>query len=101
MYLVFAYKQAKEQILFQVLPLKMLNTFLCVLILGLRAKFSEALRQVNTQHFKEKFCVWGSLRDRRRIKVVELWPWEDGLDPNHNRTWILHFSDQLFNCHNI
>ena len=39
---VFAFKQAKEQILFQVQPLEMFN-IKKFMILGLHAKFSEAL----------------------------------------------------------
>ena len=42
-------------------PLKMLYTFLCVLILGLQAKFSEALRQVKKQQNKVNFWNWGPI----------------------------------------
>ena len=39
-------------------PLKMLNTGFFA-HLGGQSKFSEALREVNKQHFKEKFWIWG------------------------------------------
>ena len=33
-------------------------------------------------------------------KVVELGPWEDLWTLIIERTWVLHFSDQLFNYYN-
>ena len=47
--LVFAFKQAKEQILFQVKPLKMLNK-ICFAHSRVTVKFSEAMRQGKRQH---------------------------------------------------
>ena len=34
-------------------------------------------------------------------KVVKLWPWGDGLDPNHWPHMGFTISDQLFNCYNL
>ena len=46
---VFAFKQAKEQILFQVQPLQILNTKLLFAQSFKQTKFSVALRQVKMQ----------------------------------------------------
>ena len=47
--MVKALKQTKEQILLQTHPLKILSNFFLRLILGLQAKFSEALRPKSRQ----------------------------------------------------
>ena len=50
--------ETKEQTLFQAHPLKMLNNYFFAHF-RVTLKFSEALRQVNEQLFKEKFWIWG------------------------------------------
>ena len=58
-FLVFAFKQDKEKKSLQVQPLKMLKTKIVMLIIGLQAKFSEALPHKNRQLLKVIFWNWG------------------------------------------